>query len=173
MCDFDVMKFAFSIAAISLLAVTSASGTIPGSPTSAGFSAFQLAAGAHDPSAEPEVWETLTPEQRMQRRWPQPVKVGFLIGLPVLDWDDSTLGHVRKVVRTGDGKIQLIVDYGGWLTWKKKPVAVPIETVAILARQINALEFMPEDFEKAPAWSDSAAQELAGDTTIQIAISRR
>ena len=28
----------------------------------------------------------------MQRRLPQPVKVGFLIGLPILDWDDSTIG---------------------------------------------------------------------------------
>ncbi len=37
----------------------------------------------------------------MQRRCPQPVKVGFLIGLPILDWDDSTIGHVRKVVRNG------------------------------------------------------------------------
>jgi hypothetical protein len=173
MCDFGGMKIAFGIAAISLLAATSASGAFPRSSVPAGFSAFQLAAGAHDPSAEPEAWENLTPEQRMQRRWPQPVKVGFLIGLPVLDWDDSTLGHVRKVVRSADSKILLIVDYGGWLTWKKKPVAVPIETVAILARQINALEFTPEDFEKAPAWNDSAAQELAGETTIQIAISRR
>jgi hypothetical protein len=167
------MKIAFSIAAISLLALTSASGAVQGSPASAGFSTFQLAAGAHDPSVEPQAWENLTPEQRMQRRFPQPVKVGFLIGLPILDWDDSTIGHVRKVVRTGDGKIQLVVDYGGWLTWKKKPVAVPIETVAILARQINALEFTPEDFEKASAWNDSVAQELSGETMIQIAISRR
>ena len=40
----------------------------------------------------------------MQRRWPQPVKAGFLIGLPVLDYDDSTIGHVRKVVRTPTAK---------------------------------------------------------------------
>jgi hypothetical protein len=173
MCDFSSMKIAFGIAAISLLAVTSASGAIPRISAQAGFSAFQRAAGAHDPSAQPEAWENLTPEQRMQRRWPQPVKVGFLIGLPVLDWHDSALGHVRKVVRSADSKILLIVDYGGWLAWKKKPVAVPIETVAILARQINALEFTPEDFEKAPTWNDSAAQELSGETTIQIAISRR
>jgi hypothetical protein len=129
-------------------------------------------ASSTQPAAEVD-WDKLTPEERMQRRWPQPVKAGFLVGLPVLDYDDSTIGHVRKVVRAPDGKIQLIVAYGGWLTWTKKLVAVPIETVAILGRQINALEFLPEDFEKAPAWNESGAQDIAADTTIRIAISRR
>ena len=40
-----------------------------------------------------------TPEQRMARRFPQPVKVGDLIGLPVYDDNQSTLGYVREVVR--------------------------------------------------------------------------
>ena len=31
----------------------------------------------------------------MQRRFPQPVRVGDLIGLPVLDDDSRTLGYVR------------------------------------------------------------------------------
>ena len=46
-----------------------------------------------------------TPEQRMTRRFPQPVKVSDLIGLPVYDDNQSTLGHVREVVRTPAGKI--------------------------------------------------------------------
>ena len=46
-----------------------------------------------------------TPEERMQRRFPQPVKVGDLIGLPVYDDNELTLGHVRQVVRTPAGKI--------------------------------------------------------------------
>ena len=48
-----------------------------------------------------------TPEERMQRRFPQPVKVGDLIGLPVYDDSQSTLGHVREVVRTPAGKISV------------------------------------------------------------------
>jgi hypothetical protein len=166
------MQTAKTLAAISWLALTPAIAATPANRSLIDGPAYQLVTGTTAP-ADPDAWESLSPAERMKRRWPQPVKVGFLIGLPILDYDDSTLGHVRKVVRTADGNIQLIVDYGGWLTWKKKPVAVPIETVAILARQINALEFLPEDFEKAPAWNDPAAQELSGDTTIQIAITRR
>jgi hypothetical protein len=136
------------------------------------FSSSQLTSSTQAP-AEAEDWDKLPPEERMKRRWPQPVKAGFLIGLPVLDYDDSTIGHVRKVVRTGEGKILLIVAYGRLLTWSKRLVAVPIETVAILGRQINALEMLPEDFDKAPTWNDSRGQDIPADATIQIAISRR
>lgn len=139
---------------------------------SAEFPGFQLASSAQAP-ADTDDWDKLSPEQRMQRRWPQPVKAGFLIGLPILDYDDSTIGHVRKVVRTPEGKILLIVAYGRWLTFSKRLVAVPIETVAILGRQINALEMLPEDFDKAPTWNESGGQDIAADATIQIAITRR
>jgi hypothetical protein len=53
--------------------------------------------------------KVMTPEQRMQRRFPQPVRVGDLIGLPVLDDSHRTLGFVHDVVRTPQNKIELIV----------------------------------------------------------------
>ena len=56
-----------------------------------------------------------SPEAKMARRFPQKVRVGDLIGLPVLDGDDVTLGRVQKVVRTPEGKIRLIVSYSKWL----------------------------------------------------------
>jgi hypothetical protein len=50
-----------------------------------------------------------SPEAIMSRRFPQKVRVGDLIGLPMLDDNDVTLGHVQRVVRTPQGKIRLIV----------------------------------------------------------------
>src|SRR6185503_11275285 len=98
-----------------------------------------LATTPQDQGARPES-QSQTPEQRMNRRYPQPVKVGFLIGLPVLDERDSTYGYVREVVRTPEGKIVLVVPYRAWLGWAptdwgRKTVAVPLEAVAILAHQ--------------------------------------
>ena len=75
----------------------------------------------------------MTAAQRMQARYPQPVRVGDLIGLPVLDDSAVTLGHVREVVRTKENQIELIVAYGGFLGWGTRPVAVPIEVVGIAA----------------------------------------
>ena len=71
----------------------------------------------------------MTAAQRMQARYPQPVRVGDLIGLPVLDDSAVTLGHVREVVRTEGNQIELIVAYGGFLGWGTRPVAGPIEVV--------------------------------------------
>ncbi|WP_157100693.1 hypothetical protein [Rhodoplanes sp. Z2-YC6860] len=124
----------------------------------------------------------LTPEETMNRRFPQPVRVGFLIGLPILDWNDSTIGYIEQVVRTPEGKIQLIVPYHSWFGWLKngglidrwrRPVAVPIETVAILARQVDALEMLRKDFDDAPTFQAQQAMPVPPDEQIRIAITRR
>ena len=122
--------------------------------------------------------EDLTPEQKMQKRFPQPVRIGDLIGLPVLDEGDSTIGYVREVVRTPEGKIVLIVPYSAWFGWAntergKRPVAVPIETVAILARQINALDMPRSEFDEAETWDSSKGKKLAAEEKTLIALGRR
>src|SRR5436853_5554938 len=84
-----------------------------------GFAAppLRLAFAATPQDAQPDPNKGGTPEERMSRRYPQPVKVGFLIGLPMLDEGDSTYGYIREVVRTGEGKIALVVPYRAWLGW--------------------------------------------------------
>lgn len=134
------------------------------------------ATAPQEPQANPTDKER-TPEERMNRRYPQPVKVGFLIGLPVLDESDSTYGYIRQVIRTADGKIKLIVPYRAWLGWAptdwgRKSVAVPIETVAILARQVAALDFTRPDFTAAPPYAGDGTP-LPPDATIRIAVARR
>jgi len=116
-------------------------------------------------------------EARMARRWPQPVRVGDLIGLPVLDDDNATLGHVRAVVRSPQGKVRLIVSYGGplggWLNWGGRQVAVPLEAVGIFGRQIAAMDMTRTDFSAAPTWAAGADQPVAPGETIRIALTRR
>ena len=123
--------------------------------------------------AAPPPVATDTPEEKMRKRFPQPVRVGDLIGLPVLDDDDSTIGRVRQVVRTPEGKIKLIVSYGGWFGFGARPVAVPIEVVAILARQINSVDMQPREYAAASTWPGTGAQVLPNDEMIRIALGRR
>ena len=92
---------------------------------------------------------------------------------PVLDDDDITIGYVRHVVRTPEGKIQLIVNHGKFFGWGGRLVPVPIELVAILARQIAALDMPREDFAASPTWSEASTRSLPADETIRIAITRR
>jgi hypothetical protein len=114
-----------------------------------------------------------TPELKMGRRFPQKVKVGDLIALPVLDDADVTLGHVQQVVRTPDGKIKLIVSYSRWFGWWGRPVAVPIEVVAILGRQLVSLDMSPQEYERAPNWTAGTDRAISKDDIIRIAITRR
>jgi hypothetical protein len=137
-----------------------------------------FAAAPQDPGDGPaEPKKELSPEEKMNRRHPQPVRVGFLVGLPVLDEKDSTYGYIREVVRMPAGNIVLVVPYRAWLGWAptdlgRKTVAVPLETVAILARQVAALDFSRDDFAAAPAYV-ALGTPLAADETIRIAVTRR
>lgn len=114
-----------------------------------------------------------SPEAKMNRRFPQKIRVGDLMGLPVLDAGDVTLGHVRKVVRTPEGKIKLIVSYSRWFGWGGRLVAVPIEVVAILGRQLASLDMAPAEYEAAPTWVESGHLSIPPDEIIRIAITRR
>lgn len=128
---------------------------------------------ASGPTPPPAATPDLTPEERMQRRYPQPVKVGDLIGLPLLDDQDRTLGRITAVVRTDSGKLLLIIPYGGTLGFGKRLVAVPIEVVAIAGRQLAALDMDRTAFDRAPAWNETRANALAASETIRIALYKR
>jgi hypothetical protein len=139
--------------------------------------ALAPAQGAEVPLSQPKPAEGVpagnSPEAIMSRRFPQKVKVGDLIGLPMLDDNDVTLGHVQRVVRTPEGKIRLIVGYSKWFGWFGRPVAVPIEAVAILARQIASLDMPPNEYEAAPTWSEGKDVPIPDNDVIRIAVTRR
>jgi hypothetical protein len=122
--------------------------------------------------------EEPTLDQKFNRRFPQPVEISHLIGLPVLDLNDSTIGYVQSVVRRSDGEIDLIVPYSAWFGWLrtasgKRLVAVPIKSVVLLARQINALEFTRDDFADAPDWTPADGSPIGLHEKTLIAIGRR
>lgn len=114
-----------------------------------------------------------TPEERMQRRFPQPVLVRDLIGLPVYDDKDRTLGRIQEVVRTDADKICLVVPFGGWFGWGDRLVAVPLETAVILGKHVNAVDFSRSDFEAAPTWTPGTDVAIAADQSIRIGLGRR
>ncbi|MDY0884475.1 PRC-barrel domain-containing protein [Dongia soli] len=134
--------------------------------------ASSTSGGAHT-EVIPGSGSSLTPEQKMERRFPQKVRVGDLIGLPLLDYDDRTMGRVTDVVRTAGGRIELISTCCGYFDLNRHQVAVPIETVAILARQIDVLDITREDFFGLERWNGNGDTKLGTDEMIRIAISRR
>jgi hypothetical protein len=148
-----------------------ANAAAPGGPS--WNSAFMVAQAMVPPTGMEDDKRPMPAEQRMLARFPQPVRVGDLIGLPVLDESANTLGHVRQVIRTQNDKIELIVAYGGFLGWGTRPVAVPIEVVGIQGRELASLDMPPSEYAAAPTWRDVEAQVLPPDAMIKIALSRR
>jgi hypothetical protein len=112
-------------------------------------------------------------EERMNRRYPQPIRVGALVGARVGDNDSRTLGFVRQVVRTPQGKIDLIVDYGGWFGWGTRPVAVAIAVVGSLGREVVSLDMQRTDYASAPTWQSMGDTVLPNDNAVRIALARR
>ena len=110
--------------------------------------------------------------ERMLKRFPQPVRVGDLIGLPVLNENASTLGHVRQVVRTPKGTIELIVSYSKLWGWFGRPIAVPLEVVGIEGRQLVSLDMDSDEYARAPTWRENDTTALPNDSTIRIALAR-
>jgi PRC-barrel domain len=125
------------------------------------------------PQSESPQKGTMTPEERMNRRFPQPVRVGDLINLRVLDDQDVTIGLVRKVVRTPQGKILLLVSQGGWFGWGERLVAAPIEVMAIFGRQLASLDMEPKEYASASTWVDGGGTPIPDDEIIRIALTRR
>lgn len=114
-----------------------------------------------------------TPEEAMDARFPQPVKVSFLIGLPMLDEHNSTLGKITSVQKTEKGKIELIVGYGGFLGFGERPVAVPVELAAMLGHDVAASGMPGAKFKTAPTWTSADGTPLAPSETIRVGIIRR
>jgi hypothetical protein len=130
---------------------------------------WQIAANDDDDDKQPE----LTPEQKMAKRYPQPVKVSFLLGLPILDENSSIIGHVYAVVRTPEGKIQLVMPLGGFLGLGSRLVPIPVEIVGMLGAQVAIIDMPGDRFMSSPTWTSLRAKPLDPSEVIRVAITRR
>ncbi len=128
--------------------------------------------GAHTQAQEASQSDARTPEERMNARFPQKVRVGDLIGIPVQDYDSRILGYVTDVVRKPDGKIVLVMPEGAWFWRRGRPVPIPIEAVAIVARHVTLLDIPREDLPKLPPWDPAQGGPIDRSEIIRLAIDR-
>ena len=115
---------------------------------------------APQPQQSAQEQDERSPEENMARRFPQPVTAGELIGRRVLDENRATIGRVQKMVRTPEGKIELIVTYGGLLGFGRRSIAVPIETVGAIGLDIALLDIEREDLDATESGMAPTANRL-------------
>jgi hypothetical protein len=97
-----------------------------------------------------------------------PVHVADLVNLPIVDESQSVMGRVRAVVRSGDGKIELLLPLGGLFGFGERLVPIPIESVALAGPQVLVVDMPPHRFQKTPTWYGSGSEILAAAETVSI-----
>ena len=107
-------------------------------------------------------------------RFPQPVRVGDLIGREVLRPVESqdVLGRVRRVVRDANGQIMIVVDFGGLLGFDSRPIAVPVDAMVLLGQDMEIVAFTPTQLRQFPTFSPVGTTDVAGDVIIKVGLAK-
>jgi hypothetical protein len=107
-------------------------------------------------------------------RFPQPVRVGDLLGREVLRPVESqdVLGRVRGLVRDRDGRIMVVVDFGGFLGFGARSIAVPVDAMVLLGQDMEIVAFTPEQLRQFPTFSPFGTTEVANDTIIDVGLAK-
>jgi PRC-barrel domain len=107
-------------------------------------------------------------------RFPQPVRVGDLLGREVLRPVDSqdVLGRVRGLVRDRDGQIMVVLDFGGFLGFGARPIAVPVDAMVLVGQDIEIVAFTPDQLRQFPTFSPLGTTAVADDTIIKVGLAK-
>jgi hypothetical protein len=107
-------------------------------------------------------------------RFPQPVRVGDLIGREVLRPVESqdVLGRVRRVVRDRNDQIVVVIDFGGFLGFGSRPIAVPVDAMVLLGQDMEIVAFTPNQLQQFPTFSPSGTTDVPDDTIIKVGLAK-
>ncbi len=111
--------------------------------------------------------------EKAAERFPQPVQAGTLLRRTVLEPLESqpVLGHVASVVRAGDGTINVVVNYGGFLGFDTRPIAVPIDAMTLLGDDMEIVNFTPAQLRTFPTF-EGAGTPVPSDQIVHVGLSR-
>ena len=106
------------------------------------------------------------------KRFPQPVRVGEIIGHDVLQPIESqpVLGHVDAARQEADGSVSIIVSVGGVLGIDRRRVAVPVDALAFLGPQLALVGYTPGQLASLPTAADGPS--LPADATVKLGLVR-
>ena len=107
-------------------------------------------------------------------RFPQPVRVGDLLHRDVLQPVESqdVLGTVRQVVRDSDGTIRVVIDFGGFLGFWTRPIAVPVDAMVLLGLDMEVVAYTPQQLQEFPTFTPSGSSPLPDDSVIKVGLAK-
>jgi len=107
-------------------------------------------------------------------RFPQPVRVGDLLGREILRpvEGQNVLGRVRRVVRDRNGQIMVVIAFGGFLGFASRPIAVPVDAMVLLGQDMEIVAFTPKQLQQFPTFSPPGTTDVADDTVIKVGLAK-
>lgn len=154
--------------------------------TLAAFILARAAAQSPGPLPDPALMPTSTQmpppmmESRAAQAFPQSVRVGDLVGRPLLQPLESqpVLGHVTGLARPAGSELGVVVRLDGgpirpWLHWLgvgDRRVLVPAAGVALLGEYVALTGYTPEQLDALPDYSEGKAGAVDANETIRVAL---
>ncbi len=116
----------------------------------------------------------MSPNEAMEKRFPQPVRVGSLLNRTVLQPVESkvVLGRVQNVVRQSDGTIDVVVDYGGWFGFFSHPIAVPVTAMVLLGEYMEIVDFTPKQLDEFKTFDAAGTTPVPPETEIKVGLAK-
>ena len=107
-------------------------------------------------------------------RYPQAIRVGELIGRAVLrpDEDRGVIGHIRSIVRLGDGSLEVVMDQGGLFGFGTKTVALPLDQLALLGQDTALPDFQAADAASFPIFTRGSATPLPAEAVVMVGLAK-
>jgi len=108
-------------------------------------------------------------------RFPQPVRVGDLLHRDVLQPVSSRrfLGKVAEVVRDRDGTLKVVIDYGGFLGFGARPIAVPVDAMVLVGQVMEVVAYTPKQLQAFPTFSAGGdAMPVPADSVIKVGLAK-
>jgi hypothetical protein len=122
---------------------------------------------------------------RADRRFPQPVRVGALVGRELLapyEWQ-PVLGRIAGIVRRKDSSVGVVVQLDGrlgldwlglgWVGWwgfGSRQVSVPVDAVALLGEYVGLMGLTSERLRALPDFAPASTVALGPDETIRVGL---
>ena len=112
--------------------------------------------------------------EQAARRFPQPVRVGDLIDRQVLQPTPAqhVLGRVAAINRNDKGGVDVVVRFGGFFGFGARPIAVPVEAVALLGEHVVVMDFTPQQLRDFPTLAEANGKAIAPNETIRVGLTK-
>ena len=113
-------------------------------------------------------------EQSNAMRFPQPVRVGQLLGRLVLQPVESqtVLGHVRAVVRDTKGQILVVISFGGFLGVGSRLIAVPLDAMVLVGEVMEVAAYTPSQLRGFATFAAPGTTPVAADTVVKVGLAK-